>query len=160
MRVTEETHDDALVYAADVKTRKPHMIFQATGTSDLPATVVFHNLSWTIDVSTNGEEMPMRPGSKSKLEYSFDSRALGGRWLTWKRSKGSKYFDLDCVDETGEVVYASWRAYKTGSGKKTGRTEILQPAAEVAGDKGFTDELAVTGLANVYVQIMMIVAAA
>ncbi|CBF71486.1 predicted protein [Aspergillus nidulans FGSC A4] len=129
MRVTEGTHEGPLVYAADLKTRRPHMLFQATGTACLPATVVFHNFSRTVDITINGEELPMRPTSH------------------WKHSKGWTGMNLECVDENG-VVFAKWMAHTGWSVKKSGRLEIYEPAA--VGGKEMADELVVTGLANVY----------
>ncbi|KAL4745827.1 hypothetical protein BDW72DRAFT_186050 [Aspergillus terricola var. indicus] len=146
MRVTEGTHEGPLVYAADLKTRRPHMLFQATGTARLPATVVFHNFSRTIDITINGEELPMRPMSHWKYEYGFNSRALRGKHLTWKQSKGWKRTNLECVDENG-VIFAKWMAHSGWSTKKSGRLEIYEPAA--VGGKEVADELVVTGLANV-----------
>ncbi|KAL4994884.1 hypothetical protein BDV10DRAFT_175852 [Aspergillus recurvatus] len=150
MRVTEGTHDGPLVYAADLKNRKPHMLFQATGTAHLPATVIFHSFSRTIDITINGEEMPMRPTSKWKFEYGFTSHALSGKFLTWKRSDW-KRMNLECVDEDG-VVFAKWTSHSCWSKKKTGRLEIYEPAAR--GGKRAVDELVVTGLANVRLQQM------
>ncbi|KAL3455233.1 hypothetical protein BJX64DRAFT_297890 [Aspergillus heterothallicus] len=166
MRVTSETPNGPLLYAADLRTRKPHMLFQETGfpTSTLPASVIFHNFSWTIDATINGANIPMRPVSKARMEYGFTSRALGGggnRRLTWKMPQGARDLDLDCVEEKTGSVFATWRAHKGWSGRKAGRMEILQPAVEaamVAGDKGAVDELVVTGLANVYLQIMQVAA--
>ncbi|KAL4771832.1 hypothetical protein BDW60DRAFT_188482 [Aspergillus nidulans var. acristatus] len=147
MRITEGTHEGPLVYAADLKTRRPHMLFQATGTARLPATVVFHNFSRTIDITINGEELPMRPTSHWKHEYGFNSRALQGKHLTWKRSRGWTRTNLECVDENG-AVFAKWIAHSGWSVKKSGRLEIYEPAA--VGEKKVADELVVTGLANVY----------
>ncbi|KAL4899462.1 hypothetical protein BDW74DRAFT_163470 [Aspergillus multicolor] len=156
LRVTSETTDGPLVYAADLKNRKPHMLFQATGTAHLPATVIFHSFSRTIDVTINGQEMPLRPMSKWKAEYGFDSHALQGKHLSWKRGKCWKALNLECVDEAG-TVFATWKAHSTWSGKKAGRLEILEPA--MPGGKGVVDELVVTGLANVYLQMMQTMSA-
>ncbi|RDW83552.1 uncharacterized protein DSM5745_03878 [Aspergillus mulundensis] len=154
LRVTQETPDGALLYAADLKNRKPHMLFQATGTANLPATVIFHSFSRTIDITINGAEMPLRPMSKWKYGFGFDSHALG-RQLTWKRSKGWKGLGLECVDADGTVL-AIWKAHRSWSGKKAGRLEILGTGP--AGN-GLVDELVVTGLANVYLQMMQTMAA-
>ncbi|KAL4940234.1 hypothetical protein BDV06DRAFT_24119 [Aspergillus oleicola] len=149
MRVTENTADGPLVYAADLHNRKPHMIFQATGTAHLPATVQFHTFSRNIDVSINGNEVPMKATSHWKYEFAFDSKALGQK-LTWKRSKSWLHMNLDCVDDSGTVL-AHFKAGKGWSGKKAGKLEIYEPAAR--GGKGLTDEIVVTGLANVYLQL-------
>ncbi|KAL6229636.1 hypothetical protein BDW75DRAFT_224807 [Aspergillus navahoensis] len=150
MRVTEGTHEGPLVYAADLKNRKPHMLLQATGTAHLPATVIFHSFSRTIDITIDGQGMPMRPTSRWKHEYGFTSHALNGKHLTWKRSDW-KRMNLECVDENG-VVFAKWMSHSSWSKKKTGRLEIYEPAAP--GGKGVADELVVTGLANVHLQQM------
>ncbi|KAL4778858.1 hypothetical protein BJX76DRAFT_342280 [Aspergillus varians] len=151
MRVTENTYDGPLVYAADLHNRKPHMLFQAKGTANLPATVIFHTFSRTVDITINGNDFPMRSESKWKHEYGFDAAALGGKRLVWKNTKKWVTMNLECVDASG-TVYARFTAHKGWSGKKTGRLEILEPAA--AGGKVGTDELVVTGLANVYMQIV------
>ncbi|KAL4971713.1 hypothetical protein BDW66DRAFT_163484 [Aspergillus desertorum] len=149
MRVTEGTQEGPLVYAADLKDHKPHMLFQATGTAHLPATVIFHSFSRTIDITINGEEMPMRPASRWKYAYGFNSHALNGKHLLWRRSDW-KRMDLECVDDNG-AVFAKWMSHSSW-GKKTGRLEIYEPAA--VGGKAVADELVVTGLANVHLQQM------
>ncbi|KAL4925337.1 uncharacterized protein BDV17DRAFT_272429 [Aspergillus undulatus] len=156
MRVCENTPEGPLVYAADLHNRKPHMIFQAEGTANLPATVTFHSFSRNIDMNINGNESVMRSTSKWKYEFGFESRALGGKKLTWKREKSWVSMNLECVDEAG-TVYAHFKSGKSWSGKKAGKLEILK-AAE-AGGKAVTDELVVTGLANIYLQLMQTMSA-
>ncbi|KAL2862523.1 uncharacterized protein BJX67DRAFT_366183 [Aspergillus lucknowensis] len=156
LRICEGTEDGPLVYAADLKNRKPHMLFQATGTARLPATVVFHNFSRTIDITINGDEMPMRTASVRKNQYAFDCPALGGRNLVWKRMKGWKALDLECVDETG-TVYAVFRSNESWSMKKAGKLEILQPCA--AGGPRVCDEIVVTGMATLQLHLMQLAAA-
>lgn len=148
MKVTEDTSDGPLVYAADLKMRKPHMLFQATGTAQLPASVTFHNFSRTIDLSINGEEMQMKPTSKLKFEFEFHSHALPGKKLTWLKSKEWLWLNLDCVDESG-TLFAQFKGHKSWTGKKSGRLQIYQPA-----EQALTDELVVTALADVYLQLM------
>ncbi|KAL2813349.1 hypothetical protein BDW59DRAFT_154853 [Aspergillus cavernicola] len=150
MRVTEATHDGPLVYAADLKNRKPNMIFQAEGTAQLPATVIFHTFSRNIDINIDGKEMVMRSASSWRYEFGFDSIALGGKRLTWKNTSRWTWLNMECLDDSG-AVYATFKAHKGWSGKKTGRLE-LQEACR-AGGKGLVDEIVVTGLANVYIQI-------
>ncbi|KAL4862348.1 hypothetical protein BDV12DRAFT_178947 [Aspergillus spectabilis] len=158
MRVTEETHDGPLVYSADLKTRKPHMLFKAEGSANLPATVTFHSFSRTIDININGEDMALRTISKWRYEYAFNSHALGGTQLVWKRpsSWNWKYMNIECTDENG-TVYARFDSHMGWSGKKAGRLNILEPAA--AGGKAAVDEIVVTGLANVYLQLSSMMAA-
>ncbi|KAL4863238.1 hypothetical protein BDV12DRAFT_202322 [Aspergillus spectabilis] len=64
VRITEGHSDGPLVYAADLKPCKPHMLFQASGTSQLPATVIFRNFSRTIETNIDGEDIPMKPVSR------------------------------------------------------------------------------------------------
>ncbi|KAL4961124.1 uncharacterized protein BDV14DRAFT_181190 [Aspergillus stella-maris] len=156
MKVTENTSDGPLVYAADLHNRKPHMIFQATGTAHLPATVQFHCWSRKIDISINGNDVPMKGTSHWKYEYAFDSHAFPGQTFTWKRSKSWLHMNVDCVDENGTVL-AHFKASKGWSGKKAGKLEIYEAASK--GGKAFTDELVVTGLANVYLQLSQTAAA-
>ncbi|KAL3473233.1 hypothetical protein BJX99DRAFT_234107 [Aspergillus californicus] len=156
MSVTEDTHDGPVVYAADLKNRKPHMLFQATGTARLPATVVFHSFSRTIDVTVNGQEIPLHPNSIWKCEHGFESIALAGKKLTWKKASAWKFLDMECVDEAG-VLYATFKGHKGWSAKKTGRLEMLEPCK--AGEKGLADEIVVTGVAKVYLQITQTVGA-
>ncbi|KAL4876946.1 hypothetical protein BJY04DRAFT_199245 [Aspergillus karnatakaensis] len=158
MEVTEDTHDGPLAYSADLHTRKPHMIFKAEGTAHLPATVTFHSFSRTIDISINGEAFPLRTISKWKYEYAWDAQSLGGKKLIWKRPScwNWKYMNIECSDESG-TVYARFDSHKGWSGKKAGRMEILAPAAP--GGKALVDEIMVTGLANVYLQLSSMMAA-
>ncbi|KAI9373921.1 hypothetical protein BJX61DRAFT_541283 [Aspergillus egyptiacus] len=144
LRVTEDTPSRPLVYAGDLKTRKPQMIF--------------HNFSSIIDISINGEEIPMRTVSKWKYEYGYDSPALGGTKLIWRRGRSwTKWLDLECVDESGATVYARFLTGSSWSLKKAGWLEILEPVTTMttgSNSKGLVDELVVTGLANVYLQLM------
>ncbi|KAL2811396.1 hypothetical protein BJX63DRAFT_276173 [Aspergillus granulosus] len=150
LRICENDETGPLVYAADLKSRKPHMLFQASGTAQLPASVIFHSFSRTIDISINNHEIPMRPTSKWKYEYGFDSPALGGKNLVWKKSNRWKYLNIECVDDTG-TVYAQFNMHKGLSMKKAGKLDILEPCSI---SKGLVDELVVTGLAVVYLQLM------
>ncbi|KAL4919192.1 hypothetical protein BDW62DRAFT_179615 [Aspergillus aurantiobrunneus] len=145
LRVTENTREGPLVYAADLKSHRPHMRFQAQGTANLPATVTFHSFSRRVDITINGHELPMHSERMLKHAYGFDSRALGGKHLVWKRSMSWVSIKLHCVDSSG-TEYATFSSHRSLSGKRAGRLEILQPAA--AGGKAATDELVVTGLAN------------
>lgn len=150
MRVTEETRDGPLAYAADLHNRRPHMIFQAQGTANLPATVTFHNFSSKIDVRINGGDLPFRSESKWKDAYGFDSRSVpGNKHLVWKNN--GIYTSNICTDKSG-TVYAKFTEHKGWSGKRAGRLEIFQPAA--VGGKALVDELVVTGLATVYLMII------
>ncbi|KAL4803087.1 hypothetical protein BDV18DRAFT_145104 [Aspergillus unguis] len=156
LKVTENTSDGPIVYSADLKSRKPHMIFQSNGTAHLPATVKFHNFSRAIDVSIHGEEMPMAAKCWTfKHEYSFTSHAVSGKSFFWRKASW-RYLHLQCVDESG-TVFATFRSHKSWSGKKAGRLEIMPAAAE--GGQGLVDELVVTGLADVYYQMMQAMAA-
>ncbi|KAL5337402.1 hypothetical protein BJX70DRAFT_369738 [Aspergillus crustosus] len=158
MRVTEGTRDGPLAYSADLKNRKPNMIFKAEGSANLPATVTFHTFSRSVDISINGEEFAMRTFSIWKCDFGFHSPALGGKHIIWKRpsSWNLKCMNIQCTDENG-TVYARFESHSGWSGKKCGRLNILEPAA--AGGKAFVDELVVTGLANVYLQIQTMMAA-
>jgi hypothetical protein len=149
MQVAEETRDGPLAYTADLHTRRPHMIFQAKGTANLPATVTFHNFSSKIDVTINGADLRLRSESKWKHAYGFDSRAIGGKQLLWK-GKGVS-MTTECTDRAG-AVYAKFTEHKGWSGKRAGRLEIFPPVA--VGGKALADELVVTGLATVYLLIL------
>ncbi|OJJ07254.1 hypothetical protein ASPVEDRAFT_46605 [Aspergillus versicolor CBS 583.65] len=155
MRITEETREGPLAYTADLHNRKPHIIFQAEGTANLPATVTYHNFRSTIDLSINGADLSLRSESKWKHQYAFDSLAIQGKHLVWKSRSCS--MNMECTDESGNV-YAKFTAHNKGwSGKKAGRLEIF-PAAAVGG-KGLADELVVTCLANVYLILQRTTAA-
>ncbi|KKK12660.1 hypothetical protein AOCH_001350 [Aspergillus ochraceoroseus] len=146
LRVTEGDSNGALVYLADLKLRKPHMIFQAEGTARLPATVTFHSFSRTIDVNINGQDIPVRQKGTFKYEIAFESPALGGTVLTWKNPRYLKPFDLECYDENG-VVFAKFVPSSSWSCKKAGRIELYQACSTRS---GLTDEVVVTGLALAY----------
>ncbi|KAL2837099.1 hypothetical protein BJY01DRAFT_221287 [Aspergillus pseudoustus] len=156
LRVCENDANGALLYAADLKMRKPHMLFQAEGSAQLPASVIFHSFSRTIDVTVNGHEIALRPTSKWKYEFAFESPALGGKQLVWKKSKAWKFLNIECVDEASGTVYARFVMHKGLSTKKAGKLEILEPAASA---QGLLDELVVTGLADVYLQLMQTMSA-
>ncbi|KAJ0413097.1 hypothetical protein BJY00DRAFT_297409 [Aspergillus carlsbadensis] len=156
LRVCENTEDGPLVYSADLKSRKPHMLFKAEGSAQLPATVIFHSFSRTIDITLNGSEFPMKATSKWKYEFAFESAALGGKRLIWKKSSGWKYLNVECVDESG-TVYARFNMHKGLSTKKAGKLEILEPCQR--GGQGLVDEVVVTGLADVYLQLMQTMSA-
>jgi len=101
----------------------------------------------------------MRPTSKWKCEFGFSSPALGGKTLVWKKSsRGWKYLNIECVDEGSGTVYARFVMHKGLSTKKAGKLEILEPCA-TAGNNGLVDELVVTGLADVYLQLMQTMSA-
>ncbi|PYI28974.1 beta-lactamase/transpeptidase-like protein [Aspergillus indologenus CBS 114.80] len=143
-----------LVYAADLNFRKPHMIFQATGSARLPATVTFHSFSRSIDVSVNGHQIAFKPHGLFKYEASFQSPALNGRVLTWKNPKYMNPAYLECRDEHGAVVATfipnrGWRMTKAGRLE----LDLRLPSGPV------TDEVVVTGLALAYYIIVQTIAA-
>ncbi|KAL3451399.1 hypothetical protein BJX65DRAFT_267860 [Aspergillus insuetus] len=157
LRVCENTSDGALVYSADLKTRKPHMLFKAEGSSQLPASVIFHSFSRTIDVTVNGNEISLKPTSKWKYEFAFDSPAFGGKTLVWKKSSAWKFLNIECVDETTGTVYARFSMHKGLSAKKAGTLQLLQPCASAPA--ALVDELVVTALADVQLQMSQVAAA-
>jgi hypothetical protein len=157
LRVCENTADGALIYSADVKTRKPHMLFKAEGSSQLPASVIFHSFSRTIDVTVNGNEISLKPTSKWKYEFAFDSPALGGKTLVWKKSSVWKFLNIECVDESTGTVYARFAMHKGLSAKKAGTLELLAPCASAPA--ALVDEIVVTGLADVHLQMSQVAAA-
>jgi hypothetical protein len=157
LRVCENTADGPLVYSADLKTRKPHMLFKAEGSAHLPATVIFHSFSRTIDVTVNGTEISLKPTSKWKYEFAFESPALGGNRLVWKKSSAWKFLNIECVDESSGTVYARFAMHKGLSAKKAGTLELL--GACQGAPAALVDELVVTGLADVQLQMSQVAAA-
>ncbi|KAL2839521.1 hypothetical protein BJY01DRAFT_28267 [Aspergillus pseudoustus] len=156
LRVCENDENGPLVYAVDLNNRKPTMRFQASGTAHLRASVIFHTFSRTIDVSINNHEIAMRPTSKGKYEFAFDSHGFGGKNLIWKKSKSWKYLNIECVDNAG-TVYARFNMQKWVSTKKAGKLEILEPC--IRAPSGLVNELVVTGLAGIYLQLMQTISA-
>ncbi|PYI05502.1 hypothetical protein BO78DRAFT_145023 [Aspergillus sclerotiicarbonarius CBS 121057] len=145
LEVTEgDATQSTLVYAADLNFRKPHMVFQATGSARLPATVIFHAFSRTIDIDINGHQIPFKPRGTFKYEVAFESPALGGKVLTWRNPHYMKPMDLECRDEQDTVI-ARFIPNNSWSRTKAGRLD-LGPL-----DSGpLTDEVVVTGLALAY----------
>ncbi|PYH82735.1 beta-lactamase/transpeptidase-like protein [Aspergillus uvarum CBS 121591] len=155
LEVTEGLpNQSTLVYAADLNFCKPHMIFQATGSARLPATVNFHSFSRSIDVSVNGHQIAFKPHGVFKYEASFQSPALNGRVLTWKNPKYLNPAYLECRDEHGAVV-ATFIPNRGWTMTKAGRLELdlRLPSGPV------TDEVVVTGLALAYYIIVQTIAA-
>ncbi|PYH43744.1 uncharacterized protein BP01DRAFT_358187 [Aspergillus saccharolyticus JOP 1030-1] len=143
-----------LVYAADLNCRKPHMIFQATGSARLPATVNFHAFSRSIDVTVNGHQIAFKPHGLFKYEAAFESPALGGPVLTWSNPKYMNPAYLECRDAHG-VVLARFIPHRGWTMTKAGCLEIdpQVPSGPV------TDEVVVTGLALAYYIIIQNTAA-
>ncbi|RAL14724.1 uncharacterized protein BO97DRAFT_404203 [Aspergillus homomorphus CBS 101889] len=148
LEVTEgdsSSPNKTLVYAADLNFRKPHMVFQATGSARLPATVNFHAFSRAIDVNINGHEIAFKPKGMLKYEAPFESPALGGKVLRWKNPKYSNPSYLECSDEHDTVIAkfvpsSAWKLTKAGHLELDGRL----PTGPL------TDEVVVTGLALAY----------
>ncbi|OOF95311.1 hypothetical protein ASPCADRAFT_207794 [Aspergillus carbonarius ITEM 5010] len=143
LEVTEGDLTKTLVYAADLNLRKPHMVFQATGSARLPATVTFHAFSRTIDIEINGHSIPFKPRGTFKYEVPFESPTLG-QVFTWRNPHSMKPWDLECRDEQNTVV-ARFIPSTSWSQTKAGRLELdgLDSAL-------LTDEVVVTGLALAY----------
>ncbi|KAL6228913.1 hypothetical protein BDW75DRAFT_246201 [Aspergillus navahoensis] len=151
LRVCENDETGPIVYSADLKNRKPHMLFQAEGTDHLPAAVTFHSSSWSIDISINSyNEIALRPTSKWRYEFAFASPALDGKNLTWKKSSRWEYLNIECVDDAG-TMYAQFNMHKGLSAKKAGKMELLPPCTSAP--KALVDDIVVTGLADVYLQL-------
>lgn len=150
LRITEGSIEGPLVYAADLHKRKPNIVFQATGASQVPATVSFHTWSSAVDISIDGDKTTSRTTRVLKSDREFASRGLAGRTLTWKRKSYLSFSsDFECVDPAGKVL-ATFYSHKGISMTRTGRFQIVGP--EVLQSKRATDEVIVSGIAHVYLE--------
>ncbi|PWY95417.1 hypothetical protein BO94DRAFT_226842 [Aspergillus sclerotioniger CBS 115572] len=140
----EVTEGDTLVYSADLNLRKPHMVFQATGSARLPATVSFHAFTRAIDIDINGRQIPFKPRGTFEYEVPFDSPTVGSVF-TWRNPHSMKPWDLECRDEQGTVV-ARFIPSTSWSRTKAGRLEL----DGLLGSGPIIDEVVVTGLALAY----------
>ncbi|KAL2852687.1 hypothetical protein BJX68DRAFT_265566 [Aspergillus pseudodeflectus] len=168
MRVNEGTKDGPLLYIIDNHNTKPHMIFhsqiQPNGAQALPsqststATASFHHFSHAIDIRINGRDMVLSRESELRFDRGFAAPSLGGKKLIWTKASKWKHLYLNCVDEDG-IVYATYRPHGGFSLKKGGMLELLGPCGVSAGagaagkDSGLIDEIIVTALVTIVLQI-------
>ncbi|RAL05399.1 uncharacterized protein BO80DRAFT_421446 [Aspergillus ibericus CBS 121593] len=143
LQVTESDAQNTLVYAADLNFRKPQMVFQATGSARLPATVTFHTFSRTIDIDINGYHIPFKPRGSFKYQVPFASPALG-KVLTWRNPYSMRPWELECRDEQNTLI-ARFIPSNSWSCTKAGRLELGPLESGPS-----TDEVVVTGLALAY----------
>ncbi|KAL3473663.1 hypothetical protein BJX99DRAFT_233084 [Aspergillus californicus] len=73
-----------------------------------------------------------------------------GRTLPGMKSSRWRYLNIECVDDAG-TVYAQFNMHKGLTAKKVGKMELLPPCTSAP--KALVDEIVVTGLADVYLQL-------
>ncbi|MDI1488191.1 MAG: hypothetical protein OHK93_007465 [Ramalina farinacea] len=150
-----DTATNTILYKADLRLRKPHIILTFPNDSQGSAplgTVTYHYTSFRIDTTVRGHALTLHPfkfcGRKG---HTFASRALNGQTLRWKCERGGT--NLLCVDER-DVPLARYR-FSCFSLKKCGSMELLGERWRRDGDgdgdeaTGLLDEVMVTGAAMI-----------
>jgi len=144
IRVTDLSQGN-LLYTADVKILKPHLIVKTVSPAEtVMGTVAFHILRSQIDLQVYGSTIALHRKGALHIYFTYISPTYHDKRLNWRSKSSFQCFDFSCETEDGEsLARFSTRSWNI---KKIGQLEVF---GQMGQDGDFMDEMVVAVLALV-----------